>query len=123
MATPTPPKNLFFTCPIYARGEHIIGEKALTDDGHINMVLIKRGETRKIEHAVAIDLIIAKQAIDIRTASAADLADAKEAVAARNKADEDAARKATETRDEEKSLRLQFEELRKEVIQLRKKAA
>lgn len=122
MAAPTPPKTLFFVAPIYARGEHIIGEKALTDDGHINMVNIRRGETRKIDHAVAIDLIIAKQALDTRTASAADLADAKEFVAARNKADEDAARKATEDRTEEKSLRLQLEELRKEVIKLKKAA-
>lgn len=77
MATPKP-IELFFVSPIYARGEHLIGENAHSADGKVNMVHIKRGEKRLVHNDPARDLIIAKQAADVRNAN--DLAEAKQFV-------------------------------------------
>lgn len=77
MATPKP-IELFFISPIYARGEHLIGENAHNSDGKVNMVLVKRGEKRLVHNDPARDLIIAKQAVDVRNSN--ELAEAKEFV-------------------------------------------
>ncbi len=79
MASPKP-IELYFTSPIYARGEHIIGENASTKDGKPNMVRIERGDTKIIHFEAARDLIIAKQAIDHRNSKPEEIADAKESV-------------------------------------------
>ncbi len=76
MASPKA-KLLYFVAPIYARGEHVIGENAKDDEGRPNMVRIGRGEERKIDGEVAKDLIIAKQAIDLGTARPNEIAEAK----------------------------------------------
>ncbi len=122
MAAPNRPLTLFFTAPIYARGEHLIGEKAVDDDGKPNMIRVARGEKRRVAFEVAKDLIISKQAIDYDNAKPSEKAEAEASVRERNAADEEAAKKATQTREEEKSLRLQLDELRKEIAKLKKAA-
>lgn len=73
------PLELYFTHNVRIRGEHILGENAKREDGKINMVIVKRGEIRRIVHSAenfnAQDLVIAGQAVDAKTA----LADAKQA--------------------------------------------
>ncbi len=81
MATPKP-VELYFVQPIYARGEHLIGENAHTKDGKVNMVHIARGSTKIVHFDAARDLIIAKQAIDLRNAKPEEISDAKEFVRA-----------------------------------------
>lgn len=76
MASPLP-RLLFFVTPVYARGEHVIGENAKNKDGTPKMIRIERGEEREIESEVAKDLIIAKQAIDIRASNPHQIAEAK----------------------------------------------
>lgn len=76
MASPKA-KLLYFVAPIYARGEHVIGENAKNDDGSPNMIRIGRGEEKKIDGEVAKDLIIAKQAIDLQSARPHEIAEAK----------------------------------------------
>lgn len=76
MASPKA-KLLYFVTPIYARGEHVIGENAKNDDGTPNMIRIERGTERKIDGEVAKDLVIAKQAIDLGTARPQEVAEAK----------------------------------------------
>lgn len=73
------PIELYFTGAVYSRGEHVIGENATLDSGSINMVHVKRGETRKVQFDAARDLIIARQAIDVRAAKPGELEDAKKA--------------------------------------------
>lgn len=77
MASPNKPKLLYFVSPIYARGEHVIGENAKNDDGTPNMIRIERGAEKKIDGEVAKDLIIAKQAIDLGAARPQEIAEAK----------------------------------------------
>ncbi len=79
MASPKA-KTLYFVAPIYARGEHVIGENAKHRDGSPNMVRIGRGETREIDGDVAGDLVIAKQAIDLDTAKPKEIKEAEQFV-------------------------------------------
>lgn len=87
------PIELYFVAPVYARGEHIIGENAHLKDGKVNMVRITRGSTKIIHFDAARDLIIAKQAIDQRNAKPEEMADAKEFV----RAIEESEKKSRET--------------------------
>lgn len=122
-SAPNRPINLYFTAPIYARGEHLIGEKAVDDDGRPNMITVKRGEKRRVSFAEARDLIIAKQAIDWDNSTPVQKAEAEAHVKERNAADEAAAKKAAEDRGQQLTLAQQVEALTKEVARLTKKAA
>lgn len=84
MASPEA-KTLYFVAPIYARGEHVIGENAKNKDGSPKMIRIARGEEREIDGDVAGDIIIAKQAVDIHHANAKQIAEAKAFVTERNR--------------------------------------
>ncbi len=85
------PIELYFTSPIYARGEHIVGVNAVDDRGKPIMFRIERGERKVIVASdargatPAADLIIAKQAIDWKNASATDREEAEAFVKERNK--------------------------------------
>lgn len=84
MAATNKPITLYFVAPIYARGEHLIGEKAVDDDGHPNMIRVARGERRRVPFETAKDLIIAKQAIDWDNSKATERAEAEAFVRERN---------------------------------------
>ncbi len=76
MASPKP-IELYVVSPFYARGEHVVGKNALTDDGKVNMVRIGRGEVVTLHADAAKDILIAKQAIDNRNAKPDERAEAK----------------------------------------------
>lgn len=117
------PIELYFVHPIYARGEHVVGQNALTDDGKINMVRIGRGDLAKIHFDAARDLIIAKQAIDNRNASATDRAEAKAFVEDCKRKEDRMLAAQTEAKESETDLKTQIAQLRQEVAKLQKKAA
>lgn len=123
MATPNKPITLFFIAPIYARGEDLIGEKAVDDDGRPNMIRVARGERRRVKYEVAKDLIIARQAIDFDASNAKEKSEAETYVRERNRAETEAAEKATQSAEEETDLRAAFNQLKKEFEALKKKAA
>lgn len=83
MATPQKPTKLYFTSPVYARGEHVIGQNAVKDDGKVNMVVIPIGSTAIFKPEIARDLIISKQAINLGTASREQIDEAEAIVAER----------------------------------------
>lgn len=117
------PITLYFISPIYARGEHLIGEKAVDDDGHPNMVLVKRGEKRRVPFEQAKDLIIAKQAVDWINGRQSDKDEAEAFVAARLEEEAKAAKKAAQEAANEIDLRASYNALRKEFEALKKKVA
>ena len=97
MASPKP-KLLYFVSPVYARGEHIIGEKTKNSDGSPNMVRVDRGEKREIESEVAKDLLIAKQAIDLKASSSHEIAEAEAFVKERKSEEAREARRIEESK-------------------------
>lgn len=123
MATTNKPITLYFVAPIYARGEHLIGEKAVDDDGHPNMINVKRGEKRRVPFEAAKDLIIAKQAIDWDNAKPTERTEAEREVAERNHIDAEQAKRQADGIKEQSDLKTQFEELKKQFEALKKKAA
>lgn len=123
MAAPNPPIELYFVHPIYARGEHIIGKNALTEDGKVNMVRIGRGEVVRMSPDAAKDLIIAKQAIDNRNAKPTDREEAKAFVEECKQREDEMRKKHSENVAADADLKTQVAQLKKEVEALRKKAA
>ncbi len=123
MASTNKPVTLYFIAPIYARGEHLIGEKAVDDDGHPNMIRVARGEKRRVPFEMARDLIIAKQAIDWDNAKPAERAEAEASVADRNRVEADMLKKHAEAKESDADLKTQLAQLRREIEQLKKKAA
>ncbi len=83
MAKPNKPLKLLFCASVQIRGEHLVGENSVNEDGRPNIVIVKRGETRDVrtdaQNFTAYDLVISKQAIDLAKASAADIAEVKQA--------------------------------------------
>lgn len=77
MAEKKRPLDLYFVSTVRVRGEHIIGTDALKDDGSPNMIIVKRGETRKIQPDAAQDLVLSKQAISVAHAKPVEMAEAK----------------------------------------------
>lgn len=61
MANPTH-LSIFFTRTIRVRREHILGEQT-GEDGNL-MLVVRHGETRKIQWGVAKDLIVAESALE-----------------------------------------------------------
>ena len=73
MAKPQKPLKLLFCASVRIRGEHLVGENAVTKDGRPNIIIVRRGEVREVrtdaENFTAHDLVISKQAIDLGKAT------------------------------------------------------